>query len=258
MELSLGKRLFFGGLIVSLGVTAALAIGILLFSEFDETTGKILMTTALVAAFSVVSLPAGVLLDQRRYAWLAWCVIALSAGAFVVSMVLIWRNWDDEGGEPVWQTLAVLASFAVAGSQIAMSASRRRPDASGALETLFFGSVALALVGATMISIGAVEEVDSDGYWRILGAVVVADLFLVIVQPVARRMSRPPGVRTTFAFEIALDRAPGDLPAGYTAEGTRVACSVAAAGFADAVAEAIRVLERGGVTVVRVERNREA
>jgi hypothetical protein len=71
-------------------------------------------------------------------------------------------------------------------------------------------------------------------------------------------MSRAPGERTAFAFECVCDRPPGDLPAGYTAEGSRVACSVAAAGFADAVAEAIRVLERGGAKVVRVERNREA
>ena len=260
MELSLGKRLFFGGLIVSLGVTAALAIGILLFSEFDDTTWRILLTTALVAAFSVVSLPAGVLLDQRRYLWLAWCVIALSTGAFAVSMILIWRNWEDEGGEGLWKTLAVLASFSVAGSQVAMSTSRRRPGESRTIEAVFVGSVVLALAGAATIAYGLAAEVDSSGYWRIVGAVVVADVFLVIVQPVARRLAGAPGERTSFAFECTLDGPAGALPAGYTgaADGRTVACSVPAAGFAEAAAEAIRTLERSGGRVVRVERGPEA
>ncbi len=260
MELSLGKRLFFGGLIVSLGVTAALAIGILLFSEFDDTTWKILLSTALVAAFSVVSLPAGVLLDQRRHAWLAWCVIAVGAAAFAVSLVLVWRDWEDEGGEPIWRTLAVLASFAVAGSQIAMSTSQRRPGDSRTIDSLFVGSVVFGLGAAALIAYGLAAEVDSSGYFRIVGAVVVADLFLVIVQPVARRMARSPAERTPFAFECTLDRPVGALPAGYTAaaDGRTVACSVLAAGFAEAAAEAIRTLERGGAKVVRIERNADA
>ena len=99
MELSLGRRLFFGGLIVSLAVTAALAIGILLFSEFDDTTWKILLTTALVAAFSVVSLPAGVLLDQRRHAWLAWCVIASAPLRSRSRLCWSGATREDERGE---------------------------------------------------------------------------------------------------------------------------------------------------------------
>ena len=38
---------------------------VLLFGEFDSTAGKILSTTALLALFSLVALPAGVLIDQH-------------------------------------------------------------------------------------------------------------------------------------------------------------------------------------------------
>ena len=117
-----------------------------------------------------------------------------------------------------------------------------------------------ALAGAALIAYGLAGEVDSSGYWRIVGAIVVADVFLVIVQPVARRLARAPGERTLFAFECTLDRPAGALATGYTAsgDGRTVACSVAAAGFAEAVAEAIRTLERGGAEVVRVERRSDA
>lgn len=217
-QLPLGKRLFFGGLIASLSVTAALAIGILLFSEFSDTSVRILTTTGLVALFSLVALPAGILLDQRRAVWLAWLVIALSAAAFAVSLVLIWRDWEAEGGEGLWKTLTVVAAFAVASSQIAMSTSRRGLGDTRVLRILYLGSIVLALAGASLIAFGAVAEVDSSGYWRVVGAVVIADLLFVIVQPIVRRLgSAPAAPELVFAFRCVLDG-----PAGETARpGTR-------------------------------------
>lgn len=43
--------------------TAALAVAILLFSDFDETAGRILGTTAAISFVSVLALPASVLVE---------------------------------------------------------------------------------------------------------------------------------------------------------------------------------------------------
>jgi hypothetical protein len=259
-EVSVGKRLFFIGLIASLSATAFIAILTLLLGEFDETGGRILLTTALLSGFSLFALPAGSLLDQRRAVLLAYAVLALSALAFVVAMTLVWGSWDDDNDhERQWKTLAVLASFAAAGAQIAATTSRRRADDSDAVRWLYGTSVALALLFAVLVSVAAINEIDDEGFYRALGAVTVADVLLVIVQSVARRL-RPGGPAAAAApggshtLRIHVDGTPAELPAGYTASGQAVECTVPGSDFADAVARAIRTREQAGLRVERIER----
>ena len=110
MAFAFGKRLFFLGLIASLSATAALAILIVLFAEFDETAGRVLATTALLALYSLFSLPAGVLLDQGHVRALAWTIVGLSASSFALSMVLVWGSWEDGGDERLWKLLATVTA----------------------------------------------------------------------------------------------------------------------------------------------------
>jgi hypothetical protein len=70
-----------------------------------------------------VSLPGGVLLDRGRYAGLAWVVIALAAGGFLLAMTLVWGDEDDE---TVWRLAGSVAAVAGACSQTATASSRRR------------------------------------------------------------------------------------------------------------------------------------
>jgi hypothetical protein len=196
-----------------------------------------------------------VLLDQGRYRWLAWAGLAVSTSAFAVAMVLVWRDWEAEGGEGLWKTLAVLASFAAAISQTAMTTSRRSPGDTPAVRLLWGASVGLAALAAAMISVAAIQEIDSDGFYRVLGAVVVADVFLVVAQSIARRMTGG-GAVSVHALRLTLDRPAGTRPEGFrvTGDGAVVEADVAGADFAAAVATAIRALERGGARVERVER----
>src|SRR5512134_2904643 len=91
-----GRRIFLWALVVSLCVTAVIAIATLLFAEFDDTAGRILATTALLSLACLLSLPAGVLLDQRRAVALGWTTILASGAGFVLAMVVI---WGDPGAE---------------------------------------------------------------------------------------------------------------------------------------------------------------
>ena len=100
-----GRRLFLWALVASLCVTAAIAIGTLLFAEFDDTAGRILATTALLSLACLLSLPAGVLLDQRRAVPLAWGTIAASGAGFVLAMIVIWGDPGDEWLSRVTWTL---------------------------------------------------------------------------------------------------------------------------------------------------------
>ncbi|MDQ3857723.1 MAG: hypothetical protein M3327_04630 [Actinomycetota bacterium] len=234
MDLSRAKRLFFVALIASLSATAVLAILFLLFAEFDETTGRILLTTLLISVFSLFALPGGVLLDQGRDGRLAWAVIVLSAVAFALGMVVTWGSWDD-GNESVWKALATATAFAGASSQAAMTTSRRRAGDTQGVRILYLGSLVLAGLLALLISAAAWGEVDDESYYRALGAVAIADVLLVIVQSLARRLIGAPATvpaKSRYRVVFELDRAPSE----------------------EAITAAANELGRAGARVERVER----
>jgi hypothetical protein len=225
---SLGRRLFLRVLIASLSATAALAIGTLLFAEFDDTAGRILATTALISAASLLWLPAGVLLDRGRAITLAWAVIGLVAGAFVFSLILVWGDSDD-----FWKPVVILAVFAGASSQAAASTSRRRPDDPPGVRRLYLASIVLSYGLAALIAVAALGEVENADYYRFVGAVAVGTVLAGLLQPIVRRMAgtpTEPGSRLVFV----LDGEPSP----------------------EAVERAKQVLEEGGARVTEVLRPR--
>jgi hypothetical protein len=175
MEISSGKRLFLIGLVVSLTATALLAIGILLFAEFDDTSARILATTGLIGLFNLLSLPASLLLDRGEARLLGYATIATAAIGLVLSFVLIWGEVDDDTATSWAVTIALAA---------------------GALL-------------AVMLSWAAWEDVDDDTFYRFVGALAVADLLLVLLQPAVRRMGRA-SARTASRLVLTLDARPSE------------------------------------------------
>jgi hypothetical protein len=238
MRLASGKRALLLVLAASLCVTAALAIGILLFGDFGETEGRILGTTALIAGFSLLALPAGLLLDQGRLAPLAWAGIALPAAGLVLALVVL---WEAGGWEPWGRLTATAAAFAVAAAQVTATASRLRPDDARPVGLLFAASTALVLVLATMVAVTVWVELDSETYARLLAAGAVANVLLVALQPLVRRTGKPRG-RPGFVLRV---EAAGGASRELAVEGRD---------FAEAAARAIREAERGGLAPTRIER----
>lgn len=197
-----GRRLFLWALVASLSLTAAIAIGTLLFAEFDDTAGRILGTTALLAAASLLALPAGILLDQGRARPLAWGLVALAVAAFGCFMGLIWGDGDDTLGK----TAGTLALFSGAASQTAALTARMRPEDPPRIERLYVLSLFLVAVLVGLATIALWDEVDDTGYYRALGAVAVASVLAALLQPILRRLEGPArgGVEVVFR----LDREP--------------------------------------------------
>lgn len=225
MDVSTAKRLFFLGLIASLVATAAIAIGVLLFGEFDDTTARILLTTAILSLASLLALPAGVLLDQGRAPLLAWTTILLVVGAFLIAMLLVWAKWDG-GDDPWWKALAVWATFAAAAAQASATTSRRRAGDPPAVRTLYVVAIGISLAVAVMVSSAVAKEIDDETFYRALGALVVADILFVILQSVARRYAGVPA----------------------HADGVE---TIRVSGPAGAIADAVAELERRGLRVER-------
>jgi hypothetical protein len=237
MRVSGSVRILLLGVVVSLSAAATLAIGILLFGEFGETEGRILGSTALVALYGLLALPAAILLDQARLARLATAVLALSGVGLSLALAAV---WSGDPPEELGKSVAAVTAFAAALAQTSALAARRRERDPAAVRRLFAVSVALAVVLAALVTVAAWAEIeDNDGYFRILAAVAVLDALVVALQPILA-FARP--AREAHRLRIGVEPA------------TEIETTVEAADFAGAAAKAIRAIERDGSRVRRLER----
>lgn len=200
-----GRRLFLWALVASLCVTAAVAIGTLLFAEFDETAGRILATTALLSLASLLALPAGVLLDQRRVVPLAWATIVAAGAGLVLAMAVIWAEPGEETPAQLAWTLWLGAG---AGSQAAVVTAMLRPGSSRRLRALHALSILLTTSLAALVAVLIWAEPDSVALARVMGAVAVGAVLTTLLQPILQRIERPASTHSRLVLE--LDREPSE------------------------------------------------
>jgi hypothetical protein len=234
------KRAFLQLLIASLVATAALAIGFLLLADFDDRTWKVIGTTALLSGFSLLGLPGAALLDQGRAVALGWANLVLAGIGLAWSLYLVWSEADSG-----WKPLVFVIAFCGATAQASGTTARMREDDSPTVHLLYVVGIAGAVILASLVSLAAWQEIDDGGFYRIVGALAVAELLVILLQPILRRTgggtATPSGV-PVFEFNVTLAdgrQVPGDRPAKD---------------FATAVASAISEVERSGSRVIRVER----
>jgi FtsH-binding integral membrane protein len=230
------KRVVSIGVVVALCATAGLAIAILLFSEFDRTQGRILGSTALIALAGLLVLPAGILFDQRRAVRLARAHVVLSVAGCTLALVAI---WSDKPPDALGKAVATVIAFTLASTQAAALTARRTERDRPSVRRLYTISLALAAVAASMVAVAAWAQIDRELYFRVLGAVVVADALAVALQPILARTGR---TRTVHRLRLLIE--PG---------GERTV-EVEASSFAAAAAKAIAAVERNGTRVRRIER----
>jgi len=242
VDFSSARRIFLLALVASMCATAALAVGILLFSEFGETSARILSTTGALAFFSLLALPAGVVLDRGRARPLGWASLGLTALGFALVLVLCWIAWDDDP-ERLWKSALTVTVFAVAGAQAAATTSRLRAEDPVPIRWLYAAGLAVGAALASMSAIAAWAEIDEAGYYRALGALAVVGVLLTLLQPVLRKTAAPRSPQTG-GFRLRLT----------TADGSQIERDESAGDFADAVARAVRAAERDGARVTKIER----
>lgn len=230
-----GRQVLLLAVAALVSAAAALAIGILLFGHFGATEGRILATTAVLAAYGLLTLPAAMLQDQRRLRSLAAGVVALAVAAAALSITGIWR---DQAPDALGQAIGTATGWLVALAQIAALASRQRGHVPRLSRSLFMGSAALAIVVASMFTALLWAELEGGSYIRVFGALVVLDVLLVALQPILDR-ARP----ATTAQRLRIVVAPAET----------IELTIAAPNLASAAASAINELEREGRRVLRVE-----
>jgi hypothetical protein len=222
------RRVLLLGVAAVMCAAATLAIGILLFGDFEGTEGRILITTILLAVFGALAVPAAVLWDQRRLPLLAASCASLAGAGAVANIVGVWADSDSQTLGKVSATIVFALLPTVVTAALAARPRHR----------LFAPSVALAYLAAALATGAVWVETENETYLRVLGAVVVLAVLLVALQPLllrARRERVPRPLRlvddTGRSFELVVE----------------------SDSAADAAARAIRTAERQGRHVRSVE-----
>jgi MFS family permease len=242
VELSSVRRLFLIALVGSMCATAALAVGILLFSEFDQTSGRVLGTTGALAFFSLLALPAGVLLDRGLATPLGWSALGLAALGLALVLVLLWIDWDDDR-QTLLKTALTVTVFAAAAAQASATTARLRETDPRSVRWLYTAGLAVSAALATMASAAAWAEIDETGFYRVLGALAVIAVLVTLLQPILRKTAAPRSPQTGgFRLRLTLE------------DGHEIEREEGGGDFAEAVARAIRKAEREGNRVLRIER----
>jgi hypothetical protein len=229
-----GKRLVLLAVAGLLTAAAALAIGILLFGDFGSTEGRILGTTALLAGYGLLALPAAILRDQRRAAILSAAVGALAVTAASLATVALWTD----GGDALGKALGTANGWLVAVVQPAALTARRREHDPRAVRLLFTASSALVVLLASMFTVLLWAEIDSERYGRVFGALLVLNVLLVALQPILAR-ARPSAIVHRLRVRVG--------------SGESIELTVEAPDLAAAAAKAIRTVERDGQRVLGLE-----
>jgi hypothetical protein len=226
------RRLLVRVVVVALCATGGIAIVVLLTRSFDDMSWRILGTTMTISFCSLLAVPAGVLLERGLRPWLARASAALTAAAFVLTLVAIWSSPDEAAFWKPWGIVGVLALAAAQGCGIE---SRRRDSDSPGVRILVGGSVVTGSLLAGLGILAILAEIDSTGFYRGLGALAILNVLLLAVVAVLRRGSGPIGRLHRLRVDGKLVEEPGR-------------------DFAAAVAAAIRAAEKDGSEVRRIER----
>jgi hypothetical protein len=165
---------------------ALFAIGVLLVGHFGRTEARIVGTTAVLVAISLLALPSVVLAEHRRAPVLADAGLAAAAIAAVLAVTTIWTPGDLLG-----KLTATAVTAAAFGTQAAALLARQDPADPPVVHRLYLASLASALALGAMIVTLTWAQFDSPAYGRALGSVAILDALLVALQPLLARL-RPP------------------------------------------------------------------
>lgn len=229
MNLRTARRSAIIAIVVSLSLSALIGIITLLSGDFGETQGKVLLTTLLLAGFSITVL-CHLAVVGRALQVVGFVGVGVSAVALVAGLLLIWRDWGNyDDVEPLLKTFGVFGVLAVsfAHANLLLLLGQRRNQT---VRLLLY--ITVAIIGAVALLLclpiatgGEIPGDNGDWYWRLLGVVAILDVLGSIVLPVTGRFLRDDRrVRLELELSEELDARLTAAAAG----GSREAAAIAA------------------------------
>ena len=179
-------RIFLYLLIASVGLSALIGIGVLLFGDFGEIEIRVLFTTLTTTVSSIFGLACGSALNMGRARPVAVAGIALSIIAGLMSFLVIWDMLDDS--KVFIQAFVTALILSAACSHLCLL-SLARLDKRFAW-TRIAAHVCVWLLGVILLYIVWLEpEGDSDLIYRVLGVLGIFVGSITVITPVLHKLS---------------------------------------------------------------------
>jgi hypothetical protein len=170
----------------ALCLAALVAIGILLFGNFGETEGKILLTVVAIAGYSLLGLAATTALG-RGPGWLGPLGVGVSAVGFILFVGLIWIAPE---GSLLGRLMGTFLILAVAIAHAALLLLLTRRTSGGPVGTVRRATLAASAVLTGMIVVPILTEWEPSGiYVRLLGTIAVLAALGTLLVPILWKLT---------------------------------------------------------------------
>ncbi|MGD9630891.1 MAG: hypothetical protein AB7V18_16760 [Pyrinomonadaceae bacterium] len=180
------KRLFLVTLVLSVVVSAAIGIVVILIGNFGEFETKVLLTTLTITVTSILGLACGAYLETGRGRMLPSAGIVLAIVSAVMWIILIWQMRIEN--DTYIKSLMSATLFAASCSHISLLSLAR-------LERKFIWSryvahIAIwALTAFLLYFIWTNGNIDEDLMGRVIGVLGIIIAALTVITPVFHKLS---------------------------------------------------------------------
>jgi hypothetical protein len=178
-------------LVTGLCFAAAAAVLALLTGSFDDTDGRVILTSIgfAIASATASSGAAARLRPSEGLQLLGTATLVASITAFVLLLAGLW-NMDDWGSEGLWRAFGCVAILAIAGSHACLLLGALRRGDADVVRLLTFSAIGFAAFDGLAVILplaGLVDDID-EPWPRIFGAVLVLLVLTSVLPPIVRRM----------------------------------------------------------------------
>jgi len=170
------RQAFLWSAIIFLALTAAIAIGVVLFGEFGDLQARVLGSSGTVSAACVLALACAAF--RERHELPGTLGIVLAGAAALAMLVLIWGEVRERW---LGKSVGVLAIWAVAVAHAELLLLPRLAERHRWVQRAVVAAIAVL---AALLTIVVVGEVDSEAMGRTAGAVAIVVALLTVVVPI--------------------------------------------------------------------------
>ena len=180
------RRLFLYLFIASIGLSAVIGIGVILFGNFGQLEVRVLFTTLTVTVTSIFGLACGAYLETGRGKYLPLAGIVFSIVSALMCFLIIWDVLDDS--EPFIKAFLTGVILAASCSHLSLLSLAR-------LDSRF---VWIRVAAAACVSLLALiflyilwfePKGESDLIYRILGVLGILVASITVVTPILHKLS---------------------------------------------------------------------
>ena len=180
------RRLFLYLLIASIGLSAIIGIGVILFGNFGEIEVRVLFTTLTVTVTSIFGLACGAYLETGRGKYLPLAGIALSIVSALMCFLIIWNVLDDS--ELFIKSFLTGVLLAASCSHLSLL-SLARLDSRFAWTRIAAVACVILLVLIFLYILWFEPKGDSDLIYRVLGVIGILLASITVVTPILHKLS---------------------------------------------------------------------